>query len=183
MPREKSNQCPKLYRLLKLQKQNTTLSMQLDHHYNFSKYPCPAYAFTCKTNGIVCQEYSLKRKSISLQIERKNEFCCLHVWSEETPKENSLTVYRKSTHINRYWNEESHHHPSQIQSVANTSTNINISTPNDSDTKYQEMAAIQRVLQQNGYKNHITIKATPRKQKVNQNQTDLKKLSCLTSEE
>lgn len=60
------------------------------------------------------------------------------------------TVYRKTTHTNRYLNAGSHHHPSQIQAVANSLAHRSILL-SDKDNFPQEKRALTAALVQNGF--------------------------------
>jgi hypothetical protein len=68
------------------------------------------------------------------------------------------TVYRKPTHTNRYLNAESHHHPAQLASVANTLATRSKRLA-DKDHATAEMKGLREALQANGYANYTINKA------------------------
>jgi hypothetical protein len=68
------------------------------------------------------------------------------------------TVYRKATHTNRYLHATSHHHPTQIRSVANTLA-IRSRRIADSHSIATESKSLQDALLQNGYTNRVFHKA------------------------
>ena len=74
-----------------------------------------------------------------------------------------FSVYRKPTHTNRYLNAQSHHHPSQKQSVVNSliSRSFRLTEP---ETRGQELKQITAALQQNGYTNTDIKKAIKKQQ-------------------
>uniref|UniRef100_A0A6P7FMX2 Uncharacterized protein LOC114329459 n=1 Tax=Diabrotica virgifera virgifera TaxID=50390 RepID=A0A6P7FMX2_DIAVI len=65
------------------------------------------------------------------------------------------SVYRKPTHTNRYLHGNSHHPPSQINSVINTLVSRSIRLSDDA-SRSTELSSLKQVLIQNGYhENHI----------------------------
>ena len=99
------------------------------------------------------------RIQFTLELEQNNKLPFLDVLITKT-REGTLqhTVYRKPTHTNRYLNAESHHHPTQIQGVANTLISRSIRLA-DNDNREQELTNITIALKNNGYKNHTIQKA------------------------
>ncbi|KAJ9601807.1 hypothetical protein L9F63_000035 [Diploptera punctata] len=63
------------------------------------------------------------------------------------------TVYRKSTHTDRYLNAASHHHPAQITSVINTLV-IRSLRLTDQEHPHEEEKQLKRALLANGYPEH-----------------------------
>ena len=89
------------------------------------------------------------RIQFTLELEENNRQPFLDVQVMRT-QEGHLehTVSRKPTHTNRYLNAEFHHHPSQIQAVANTLISRSIRLTNDNH-RSQELNKITAALQQN----------------------------------
>jgi hypothetical protein len=72
------------------------------------------------------------------------------------------TVYRKATHTNRYLRADSHHHPSQLSSVANTLAVRSLRLA-DQEHVNGEMKGLRDALAANGYSNYTISKAFNRK--------------------
>jgi len=100
-----------------------------------------------------------KRIQFTMEVEQERSlpFLDLLITRQDNGKL-SYTIYRKPTHTNRYLNATSHHHPSQIQSVANSLIlrSYRLTQP---ATRQQEITQITRTLRQNGYKEQIIKKA------------------------
>jgi hypothetical protein len=112
--------------------------------------------------------------SFTLEMEENNRLPFLDVQVMKTKDghlEHTVYYYRKPTHTNRYLNAESHHHPSQIQAVANTliSRSIRLTTDNH---RSQELETITAALKQNGYKQHTIRKAIEQHHQPRQTQTE-----------
>ena len=84
------------------------------------------------------------------------------------------SVYRKPTHTNRYLNANSHHHPSQIASVAYTLA-IRSQRISDEDSAPAEKTYLEKALRENGFSKKVIEKAFSRKPNVEQ--TDLLAIS------
>ncbi|XP_026496530.1 uncharacterized protein LOC113401036 [Vanessa tameamea] len=63
----------------------------------------------------------------------------------------SHTVYRKTTHTDRYLHANSHHHPRHLNAVVTSLTN-RANDLCDEDHIQSELAHVEKVLQRNGYK-------------------------------
>ncbi|KAL3286648.1 hypothetical protein HHI36_001147 [Cryptolaemus montrouzieri] len=60
------------------------------------------------------------RIRFTIELEENNKLPFLDVLVTKSQNRLRHAVYRKPTHTNRYLNARSHHHPTQIQGVANT---------------------------------------------------------------
>nr|XP_023023996.1 uncharacterized protein LOC111512130 [Leptinotarsa decemlineata] len=80
------------------------------------------------------------------------------------------TVYRKCTHTNRYLQAASHHHPTQLQSVANTLIyrSFRLTEPTNRATELRETT---KALRQNGYGPKIIQKAIDRQRRTKKTST------------
>ncbi|KAK5640989.1 hypothetical protein RI129_009536 [Pyrocoelia pectoralis] len=88
------------------------------------------------------------------------------------------TVYRKSTHTNRYLNSKSHHHPAQLQSVVKTLITRS-KRLTDEDNMHQETVNIRTALLQNEFsKTNISRAEKPTQRKDDDTSIPIAK-SCL----
>lgn len=99
------------------------------------------------------------RIQFTLEVEVNRQLPFLDLLITRNPDQTlDYTVYRKPTHTNRYLNANSHHHPPQIQSVANTlvSRSFRLTKPTN---RQQELQKISTALEENNYKKHNIKKA------------------------
>ena len=99
-----------------------------------------------------------KKIRFTLEIEHQKTLPFLDLLLIREGSKIKYTVYRKPTHTNRYLNAHSHHHPAQIQSVANTliSRSHKLTQP---DSRNIELKNIENILHQNGFQEHHIKKA------------------------
>ena len=88
-------------------------------------------------------------------------------------------MYRKPTHTDRYLNAQYHHHPTQIQAVANTLISRSLRLT-DKHGQSQELDKITNTLRQNGYKDHTIKKAIQRTRNTQSTEEPAEKRSRLT---
>ena len=95
----------------------------------------------------------------TMEIETDKQLAFLDVLIKKNDDGSlSHTIYRKKTHTDRYLQGTSHHHPSQILSVAKTLID-RTNRLTDDDHKVSENIYIDNVLTQNGYSRNLLKKA------------------------
>ncbi|XP_045466657.1 uncharacterized protein LOC123675351 [Harmonia axyridis] len=99
----------------------------------------------------------------TMEVETNNSLPFLDILVAKSNDSFTHTIYRKPTHTNRYLNANSHHHPSQINSVLNSLIHRSIKLT-DSLHITQEINILQTALQQNGYNSQQVQKAINRHQ-------------------
>ncbi|KAK5650370.1 hypothetical protein RI129_001399 [Pyrocoelia pectoralis] len=84
----------------------------------------------------------------------------------------NYSVYRKPTHTNRYLNANSHHHPTQLNSVIETLIVTSLRLTEKHNQNY-ELNNLKIILQQNGNKLHqINVKNLRHKNSEKNNVND-----------
>ncbi|XP_023311228.1 uncharacterized protein LOC111691923 [Anoplophora glabripennis] len=117
-----------------------------------------------KLNGFLTHLNSIHHKiQFTMEIEENNKLPFLDV-SIIKNRTGGLgyTVYRKPTHTDRYLHAESHHHPSQLNSVLKTLITRS-ERLTDNEHKTEEIEKVKKALQQNGFSdNNIKRALRPR---------------------
>lgn len=102
----------------------------------------------------------------TMEVETDNQLPFLDVLvKKKSDGSLSHTVYRKSTHTDRYLNATSHHHPAQLRSVVKTLVTRSQRLA-DPENIGEEMKKLRTALRQNGFKNQtINDSLKPRQTK------------------
>ncbi|KAK5645629.1 hypothetical protein RI129_004093 [Pyrocoelia pectoralis] len=90
----------------------------------------------------------------TMELETNNSLPFLDLLITRNNDNNfNYSVYRKPTHTNRYLNANSHHHPTQLNSVMKTLIVRSLRLTEKQNQNY-ELNNLKIILQQNGYKLH-----------------------------